>query len=97
MGTVLRLPIYFCDDIISFLDSKSLRGFACIPKETADLSFGKYIFSDGDAVIIGNEANGISEKTIKKAYKTITINMPGSVESLNAASAAAIAIWELVK
>ena len=97
MGTVLRLPIYFCDDIISFLVSKSLRGFACIPKETANLSFGKYKFADGDVVIIGNEANGISEKTIKNAYKSITINMSGRVESLNAASAAAIAIWELVK
>lgn len=97
MGTVLRLPIYFCDDITSFLDSKSLRGFACIPNESADLRFGEYVFSDGDVVIIGNEANGISEKTIKSSYKTITINMAGRVESLNAASAAAIAIWELVK
>ena len=97
MGTVLRLPIYFCDDIISFLYSKSLRGFACIPKESADLCFGEYKFADGDVVIIGNEANGISYNTLNRAYKTIRINMTGRVESLNAASAAAIAIWELVK
>ena len=95
MGTLLRIPLYFCSDITSFLKENSLRGFACIPKEDADLEIGGFKFSDGDVVIIGNEANGLAEKTIKGADKTVTIPMRGKAESLNAASAAAIALWEL--
>ena len=97
MGTLLRMPLYFCDDIISFLNKNSLRGFACIPVASADISFGDFKFSDGDVVIIGNEANGLTETTKIGAYKTVTINMRGSAESLNAAAAAAIAMWELIK
>lgn len=95
MGTLLRVPLYFCDDITAFLNKNSLRGFACIPKNTAELKMGEFRFSDGDVVIIGNEANGLTEQTVSGSYKTVTISMTGKAESLNAASAAAIAIWEL--
>jgi len=95
MGTLLRVPLYFCESITDFLAENSLRGFACIPQDTADLNMGEFGFSDGDVVIIGNEANGLTEKTVSESYKTVTIRMAGKAESLNAASAAAIAMWEL--
>lgn len=97
MGTLIRMPLYFCDDIITFLKDNSLRGFSCIPLDTAEIKIGDFEFSDGDVVIIGNEANGLSARTVKEAYKTATIGMRGKTESLNAASAAAIAMWELIK
>ncbi len=97
MGTLLRMPIYFCDDIVSFISKNSLRGFACIVENRADLGFGDFKFSDGDVVIIGNEANGLTLDTRNGVYKTVTIYMRGSAESLNAAAAAAIAMWELMK
>ena len=97
MGTIIRLPVYVCNNVLSFLNTNSLRAFACIPKEDADLKFGDFKFGDGDAVLIGNEANGLKKDTVIGAYKTITIKMRGRAESLNAASAAAIAMWELIK
>ena len=97
MGTLLRVPIYFCDEIITFLRDHSLRGFACIPDNDADIKIDGFVFSDGDAVIIGNEANGLTEYTKGNAYSTVNIPMRGKTESLNAASAAAIAMWELIK
>lgn len=97
MGTVLRVPIYVCDNVLEFLSDNNLRAFACVPSDLADLKFGKFSFSGGDAVIIGNEANGLLESTIAGSYKTITISMRGKAESLNAASAAAIAMFELMK
>ena len=97
MGTLLRIPLYFCDDIINFSADNSLRVFAAVPVDTADFKIGEFRFANGDAVIIGNEANGLSDKTIAGAYKTVTINMRGKAESLNAASAAAIAMWELLR
>ncbi len=97
MGTLLRLPIYFCKDIISFLNDNSLRGYACIAQSDADLKIGEAAFSDGDVVIIGNEANGLLEETRRGAYKTVTVDMRGKAESLNASAAAAIVMWELIK
>ena len=97
MGTLLRMPLYFCDDIIEYLNSHALRGFACIAQSNADLKIGEFKFSDGDVVIIGNEANGLCDKTKLGAYKTVTIDMRGTAESLNASAAAAIAMWELKK
>ncbi len=97
MGTLLRMPVFLCDDILSFIKENSLRGFACVAQDRADILFGEFKFSNGDVVIIGNEANGLKQSTKENAYKTITIPMCGNVESLNAASAASIAMWELMK
>lgn len=97
MGTLLRLPLYFCESIPSFLSEHSLRGYACIAQSDADLKIGSFAFSGGDVVIIGNEANGLLEKTREEAYKTVTVDMRGRAESLNASAAAAIAMWELIK
>ena len=47
------------------------------------------------AVIIGNEAKGISEEIAVLADKLIKIPMPGNAESLNASVAAGIVMYEL--
>lgn len=46
------------------------------------------------AVLIGNEGNGVPEDLAKQADGSITIPCPGSVESLNAAMAAGILLYE---
>lgn len=48
------------------------------------------------ALVIGNEANGISEKILTKCNKCIKIPMFGAVESLNASVAAALVIYDAV-
>ena len=44
-----------------------------------------------------NEANGITKETKSAANHLVTIPMSGRAESLNAAAAAAIAVWEMMK
>jgi TrmH family RNA methyltransferase len=46
------------------------------------------------ALIIGNEGNGVPEEIASQADETITIPCPGPVESLNAAVAASILLYE---
>jgi TrmH family RNA methyltransferase len=53
--------------------------------------------SGGVVSIIGNEGNGISEETCKAATRLVTIPMKGRAESLNAAAAASIMIWEMMR
>ena len=96
MGTLLRIPLFITDDISAFIKDNGLKGYACVVDSKAE-KIGNIKFSSGDVLMIGNEANGLSENAKNQAYKPITIPMQGNAESLNAAAAAAIAMWEMVR
>ena len=96
MGTLLRIPVYSVDDIIDFINKNGLRAFACVVDKTAD-SITTHRFKNGDVLLVGNEANGLTDAIKQAAYRQVTIKMHGKAESLNAAAAAAIAMWEMVK
>jgi TrmH family RNA methyltransferase len=49
------------------------------------------------ALLIGNEGAGLSDELQNLATQKITIPMQGKVESLNAAAAAAICLFEVVR
>ena len=95
MGTLLRIPIFRVDSILE-LESTDLTTYACVvdkdAKKITDIEF-----KDGSVIIIGNEANGITEETRNFCNYNITIPMNGKAESLNAAVAASIAMWEMIK
>ena len=95
MGTLLRMPIYMVDDI-SELESTGLTTYACVVEKSAK-PITDINFSDGCVIVIGNEANGITEETKRFCDYNITIPMNGKAESLNAAVAASIAMWEMIK
>lgn len=96
MGTLLRLPIYITENIIEYIHNNKLRSFACVVDKNAT-PITQVKFSDGDVLLIGNEANGLTADTVAASSEAITIKMQGKAESLNAAAAAAIAMWEMVK
>ena len=47
------------------------------------------------ALLIGNEGNGVSDHLAAKASGRLTIPCPGPVESLNAAVAASVLLYEV--
>jgi TrmH family RNA methyltransferase len=49
------------------------------------------------AIVIGNEGAGLSADMVTAATHRVTIPMPGNVESLNAAAAGAICLFEMVR
>ena len=51
-------------------------------------------YTCGSALVIGNEANGLTEETLKSCNSYVKIPMEGNVESLNAAVAAAVLCFE---
>lgn len=53
--------------------------------------------SAGDGFVIGNEGHGLSEAVIDACTACAVIPMAEGAESLNAAAAAAICIWETVR
>ena len=96
MGTLLRVPLYICEDIIEFSAQIGLRTLACVVSGDAE-NITEISPTDGDIFIIGNEANGLLDRTKSAADIRITIPMSGRAESLNAAAAASIVMWEMTR
>ena len=96
MGALLRIPVIETEDMFALFKKYHLTSFASVVKANAT-PINTVNFKDGCVVIIGNEANGISENTDLMADYKFTIPMNGKAESLNAAVAASIIIWEMCK
>ena len=60
-------------------------------------SIGEIELSAGDCFVIGNEGHGLSESTVDACTAPVIIPMREGAESLNAAAAATICIWETVR
>lgn len=96
MGALLRLPVY---QFASFSDFKT----ACpeCKSYAAVVSGGNkpdaVDFSAPSITVVGNEANGLTPDTAGQCDKKLTIPMKGRAESLNAAVAASVIIWEMTK
>ena len=96
MGTLLRMPIYITDDLVSFFSQNGLNAVSFVVDDGAS-KLPEITFFENDVIVIGNEANGITENVKENSRLLVTIPMKGKTESLNAAAAAAIAIYEFAK
>ena len=96
MGTLLRVPVFVTESFAETLKSTGLKRYACVVDKTAE-SIKEQSFENGSVVMIGNEANGLTDSAKQSADVLVTIPMTGRAESLNAAAAAAIAMWEMMK
>ena len=61
-----------------------------------DFNYDEFDYADsfGTAFLIGNEGNGLTDETASLADEYLKIPMEGSVESLNAAVAASVFMYE---
>jgi TrmH family RNA methyltransferase len=62
--------------------------------ERDSVRLGEFEIGRGDCVVIGNEGHGLSKETVDECDGTVFIPMADGVESLNAATAAAVLVWE---
>lgn len=99
MGSLLRIQVVEIKDIQEFLEyckRNKIKTYASTPRETAT-DIIRADMSGSVVCIVGNEAKGVELKTMEACDDCITIKMQGRAESLNAAAAASIIIWEMMK
>ena len=60
-------------------------------------SYDKEDYKGGTAILIGNEGNGLRDEVADSADVWVQIPMQGKVESLNAAIAASILMFEVYR
>ena len=98
MGAIFNVPIVQECDISLLLENfrkKSVKTYALALQTDKLISNTK--FEDSIAIIVGNESNGISKDILDNADNLIKIEMLGKIQSLNAAIACSIAIYEISK
>ena len=100
MGGLFRLNIDKLDSGLSMsryigaLRDGGRRVFAAA-LDTDALTLGDAELKSGDCIVIGNEGHGLSRDTIDSCDRSIIIPMSAGCESLNAAAAAVIFMWEM--
>lgn len=98
MGSIYRMPFFYTDTIIELLSQLKKEGFliyAATLGGTKD--YDQYSYLSKSVFLIGNEGNGLKEETVRIADEKIRIPMKGKVESLNAAMAAGILVYEAAR
>ena len=99
MGSLFRLPfvrISSVDELFTFAEDNGMKTVATVVDSSAD-KINEADLSGGVFLIIGNEGNGIQKTTAERSDLRVTIPMKGRAESLNAAMASCIAMWEVLK
>ncbi len=98
MGAIFHIPIFQCNDNnewLSFVKEKGIRVLASGLEGSVDYCSPSY--AGNIAIVIGNEANGVSEELLNLADSVVKIPIFGRIESLNASVAAAILIYKAVE
>ena len=95
MGAIYRMKVSYCGDIKDAVKGCREAGF----KIYAAHLKGKVFYDETDyaertAVLIGNESRGLSAETSELADMLVKIPMEGKAESLNAAVAAGILMYQ---
>ena len=95
MGSVFRVPFRVEQDIcgtVAWLQEKGVRLYAAALEGSESFFCNSY--TEPCAFLIGNEGNGLSAELLQTADQRVRIPMSGRVESLNAAVAAAVFLYE---
>lgn len=95
MGSSFRVRIHR-GDLVGRLLSLKEKGYAVYATALSDnnVLLHQLDFSPKCVIVIGNEGNGVSKEILTLADKTVLIPMVGQNESLNAAAAAAVVLWQ---
>ena len=93
--TKLKLREFEDLDILAY--NLALKGYTTVYRTTpheGESCFTAPNLFEKTAIVIGNEANGASELD---GSRSLTIPMPGDYESINAAQAATVVLFEYVR
>ncbi len=96
MGAIFKLPTTRVDDLpaaVALLRASGRCIFAtALHGDAARLD--ELALAPRDAFLIGNEGHGLSDTAIEASSRAVFIPMRAHTESLNAAAAAAVCLWE---
>lgn len=98
MGSIYRMPFYRMQDPAETMRQLQARDICSYAAHLqGENTYDREDYRGGTLFLIGNEGNGLSEEMSRQADRLIRIPMAGRVESLNAAMAAGILMYEAAR
>ena len=98
MGAIFSREMIFCDDLPAALSRFSCEGRRILAAilDLEAVSVEKAALTGRDIILIGNEGHGLSRCAVEASDISVIlpINTGRGVESLNAATAASVFMWE---
>ena len=97
MGAIFRVNIIESENLVNTLKELKKHKFKIISTSLQtedsiyDMEYKKTV------IVIGNEANGVSKEVLDISDKKVKIPMLGKAESLNAAVATGVVLYEYVR
>lgn len=97
VGCVFTNQIVSCvsDEAISWLQEKSIKSYAAALTATKD--YHNFDYTGPVAIVMGTEADGLTDKWLKNTDNQIIIPMSGEIDSLNVSTSTAILIFEAMR
>jgi TrmH family RNA methyltransferase len=95
-GSVFRVPVVGVTlDELRALKVCGVKLMAAVAEDSRDtVEAHKATFASASAILIGNEGAGLSDELLTLADMFVTVPCPGRVESLNAAVAGSLLLYE---
>ena len=98
MGSIFRMSFAFSEDLPHTLRDYKTKEYSILSSQLdGDPFYNRENVSSSFILIIGNEGNGISDPVKQEATHRLRLPMRGGAESLNAAVAAGIMMYDLMK
>lgn len=95
MGSVYRVPFIYVETLSEVLEKMRKKGISTYAAHLSGKDYySAFSFKGSTAFLIGNEGNGLKKETADAADHYLKIPMEGQVESLNAAIAASLLVYE---
>lgn len=95
MGAIFRVPHFYPENFAEVLNAMKQDGATLYAAHLAGTMFyDEPEYKGRSVILIGNEANGLSDEISSRADCLVRIPMEGKAESLNAAVAAALMMYE---
>ena len=98
MGAVFRVPFVYVEDLKAALLQLKDHGVHLYAAHLkGQNSYDQEDYTESTGFLIGNEAQGLSDEIASLADTYVKIPMAGSVESLNAAIASSVLMFEVAR
>jgi 23S rRNA (guanosine2251-2'-O)-methyltransferase len=90
--------LYRCGDLTDALQRLKTRGVRIVgASEKTDRSLGETDLTGAIAIVVGNEGRGPAPERLEVCDEIVSIPLAGAVESLNAAVAVGVVLYEAVR
>ena len=97
MGSVFRMPFCYVEDLTECIRQMEGQDFCTYSAHLQGTSFYDFDYRNPTIFCIGNEGNGLTKELSDTTKYKIKIPMMGKVESLNAATASTVLMYEAMR